>query len=157
MNGENHRGKTPLGEFKVTMSRLAPMCMILSSLGGPKAFLVPQSFVLPMCAHSLAWEKASSNIRMRNMILFTLAGSALGTPPDDFISTHIGAGRPHTHQGRAPLTNQALDAHLSDVGLLAFCLTHTFRRESSSTLIPSVMPPPLCAWYCPLWAAWSLS
>ena len=38
--------------------------------------------------------------------------------------------------------NQALDAHLSDVGLLASCLTHTFRGEPSSALIPFITPRP---------------
>ena len=34
--------------------------------------------------------------------------------------------------------NQALNAYLSNVGLLASCLTHTLRGEPSSALIPSV-------------------
>ena len=38
--------------------------------------------------------------------------------------------------------NHALDAHLSDVGLLASCLIHTLKGEPSSALIPSVMPCP---------------
>ena len=40
--------------------------------------------------------------------------------------------------------NQTLDAHLSDVGLLAFYLTHTLRGELSSALISFVMPHPMC-------------
>ena len=38
--------------------------------------------------------------------------------------------------------NQTLDAHLSDVGLLAFYLTHTLRGEPSSALISFVTPHP---------------
>ena len=38
--------------------------------------------------------------------------------------------------------NQALNAYLSNVGLLASCLTHTLRGEPSSALIPSIMPRP---------------
>ena len=39
-----------------------PMCTILSSLGGPKALLVPQGFVLPTW-HQASWEKASYTSR----------------------------------------------------------------------------------------------
>ena len=76
------------------MSRPALMCTILSSLGGPKALLVPQGFVPP------TWHTAPHG------------------------------KRPHTHQGRAPLMNQALDAHLSDVGLLAPNASPTPSEES---------------------------
>ena len=40
--------------------------------------------------------------------------------------------------------NQALNAYLSNVGLLASCLTHTLRGEPFSALIPSVTLRPMC-------------
>ena len=43
---------------RVMLSRPAPMCTILSSLGGSKTLLVPQGFVLPTW-HQASWENAS--------------------------------------------------------------------------------------------------
>ena len=47
------------------MSRPAPMCTILSFLGGPKALLVPQGFFLSTW-HQASWEKASYTSREGN-------------------------------------------------------------------------------------------
>ena len=44
------------------LSHPAPICTILSSLGGSKALLVPQGFVLLMW-HQVLWEKASCTLR----------------------------------------------------------------------------------------------
>ena len=85
-----------------------PMCTILSSLGNPKALLVPQGFVLP------TWHQA------------------FGT-------------RPYAHQGRAPLMNQALNTHLSDVGLLAPSASPTPSEGSRSRLWYHLLcPTPMC-------------
>ena len=101
------------------MSRPAPICTILSFLGGPKALLVPQGFV-PPTRHTSPRGKRPHKFQGRALLMNQALNAHLSdedswqgfVPPIRHIAPH--GKRPHTYQGRAPVMNQALDTHLSD-------------------------------------------